>query len=226
MTTSIKSGSEYVKLDGTKVTGLKGDGTAVITVTDPGNAEYKGTSAEFTVNVTKNAGSFALNEASKSVAYGAKYTIGWKNAVGNVTITSGNSSVATATNAGVVTIKKPGTATFTVKDAGSDKVAASSKSFRLTVTKASQTVTIGLQSGTTSVGGTATYKITGIKTSTPTVKSGSTKYATISSKSKTQIKIKCVAAGTSKITVTVPGNANYNAVTKTFNVKVRPRLRR
>jgi hypothetical protein len=219
VTTSIKSGNGVVSISGNKVTGLK-EGTAVITVTDPGNAEYKGASYDFTVNVTKNASSFALNATSASVKYGAKYTIGWKNAAGSVTVTSGNSAVATADSKGVVTIKKPGTASFTVKDSGSDTVAASTKTFKLTVTQATQNVTIGFKSGSTKVGGTAVYTISGIKTSAPAVTSGNKKFATISSKSKTQIKVKCVAAGTAKITVKVPGSTNYKAVTKTFNVKV------
>ena len=220
VTAKVKSGEDVVTLKDLNVTAVS-SGTAVIEVTDSGNSAYGALTKEYTVTVTKKAASFKLNATSASMTYGGStYKIGYTNNAGKVTFTSGRTSVATVSSAGVITAKKPGNATITVKDPGNGSTKDSSLSFKVTVKKADQSVKAAFKSGSTKVGGTAKYTLTGVKTSAPTVTSNKTSVAKISSKSKTAINIKAVKAGTAKITVKVPGNTYYNAKTITFNVKV------
>jgi hypothetical protein len=209
-----------------KVT-IKGAGTATITVKAAATSTVKAaTSKTVKITVNKAAQSITLNKTSYSKTYGnAAFSLGAK-AQGKLSYTSSNKKVATVDANGKVTIKGAGTATITVKAATtSNYEAAKNKTVKVTVAKASQTITAKKS--------TASYKASALAKKAQTftigasaktavsykVASGS-KYISVSKAGVVTVK-KGTKAGTYKITVTAAANTNYKAATKTITVTVK-----
>ncbi|MCC8138304.1 MAG: Ig-like domain-containing protein, partial [Clostridiales bacterium] len=109
-------------------------GTATVTITGKGN--YTGT-AKATFTIAKASQTITVKAGASTVAAGATTTVKVSGAVGAVTYTSSNTSVATVSSSGVVTAKKPGTVTITVKAAGTTNYNAAGKTVTVKVTLAS-----------------------------------------------------------------------------------------
>ena len=128
-----------------------------------------------------------------------------------VTYSSSNTAFATVSTNGTVTIVAPGTTTITASQAGNTNYnAATSLTQTLTISKASQILT-ALASPVNKVFGDVAYSASSNASSNLTVSylSSNTSVATISALGLVTI----VGAGTSTITASQGGNANYAAAT-------------
>ena len=86
--------------------------------------------------------SFELSSTSASIYVGKTTTIGYSGAAGSVSFSSSNTSVATVSDAGVVTAVAVGSATITVTDAGSAEVKDASLTFDVAVMEHTNTATV------------------------------------------------------------------------------------
>lgn len=116
-------------------------GTATVKITFMGNysgtktAHYEINQTGQTIKIGNQKTSAQANEAPFNLNVSLKYS-GAK-----ITYTSSNTSVATVSSDGTVTVKGPGTTTITVKAAAAGSVGSASKSFTLTVKNPAQVVT-------------------------------------------------------------------------------------
>ncbi|MDO5547384.1 MAG: Ig-like domain-containing protein [Eubacteriales bacterium] len=201
-----------------KVT-LKGKGTATITVKAAATSQYKEASKTVTVTVAAATQTITTGSASYSKAYGnAAFSLGAKTSGnGALTYTSSKSSVATVSSAGKVTIKGVGTATITIKAAGTNQYNAASKTVKVTVAKGTSTITA--KSYTKAYGAKA-FKL-GAKNSGNgklTYTSSNKKVATVSSAGKITIK----GVGKATITIKAAGTTKYKAASKKVTITVNP----
>ncbi|MGD1031461.1 MAG: immunoglobulin domain-containing protein [Opitutaceae bacterium] len=203
------SNTSVATIAGSTVT-IVGAGTATITASQAGNTNY-GAATSVTQTLT-------VNKASQTITFPAISSVGYGAAPFNLTATAGagmsvsytssNTSVATI-NGSTVTIVGMGSTTITASQAGNANYnAATSVTQTLTVTKATQTITFGaiptqsvgeapfILSATASSGLPVTY--TSSNTSVATVNGGT---------------VSVVGKGSSTITASQAGNADYQAAT-------------
>ncbi|MCD8125004.1 MAG: leucine-rich repeat protein [Lachnospiraceae bacterium] len=195
---------------------IAGAGSAVITVTAEETDNYSKAELSVTITVAK-ASQTVSGTASYSKTYGnAAFTLDAKTSGdGTLSYASSNTSVATVSSAGVVTIKGAGSATITVKAGASTNYNESAaKTISITVAKASQTVTATAASSSIKVDTTTTITASG--TGTITYTSSDTSVVTVDSSGRVTAKAK----GTATITVKAAGDSNYNAGTKTVTITV------
>lgn len=183
--------------------------------------KYTDVSASFEV-LEKNpeAQTITTSKDSYTVTYGAKaFNLGAK-ANTPISYASSNTKVATVDAKGKVTIKGAGSATITLKAAGTEDYTEASKTVKITVNKAKATITTTAKSTVSKAYGAKAFSLGAKATSGTTLKykSSSTKVVTVSSKGVVTIK----GTGTATITVTASG-ANYNTATKKITVKVSPK---
>ncbi|WP_157446979.1 glycoside hydrolase family 9 protein, partial [Cytophaga aurantiaca] len=199
---------------------IVGVGSTTITASQAGNATYNAATAVTQTLVVGKANQTITFGAIAAKVYGdANFTLTATASSGlAVTYTSSNPAVATVTSAGVVTIIGVGSTSITASQAGNTNYnAATAVTQTLVVTKANQTITFGViaskqvgdpnftLTATASSGLAVTYT-----SSDPTV-------ATVTSAGVVTI----VGPGSTVITASQAGNANYNAatsVTQTFVV--------
>ena len=116
-------------------------GTATVKITFKGNysgtktAQYQINQTGQTIKIGNQKTTAQVNEAPFNLNVSLKYS-GAK-----ISYTSSNTSVATVSSDGTVTVKGPGTTTITVKAAATGSVGSASKSFTLTVKNPAQVVT-------------------------------------------------------------------------------------
>jgi gliding motility-associated-like protein len=185
-----------------------GIGTAVITASQAGNANYNAA-----VDVPQT---LTVNKANQTITFGAlsPATYGGSDidpgALASsgltITYTSGNTGVATIVG-GMIHIVAAGTAVITASQAGNANYSAAADVLQtLTVGKANQTITFGALSPAIYGGSDINPGASASSSLTVTYASGNTGVATIVSGM-----IHIVAAGTAVITASQAGNANYNA---------------
>ncbi len=188
---------------------IVGVGTTTITASQAGNANYNAApNVDQTLTVNKANQTITFN-ALAAKAYGnTDYSPGATASSGlTVTYTSSNSAVATIVGNTTIHIVAPGTATITAMQTGNTNYnAAPNVHQTLTVNKANQTITFNALAAKTfgdndySPGATASSNLA------VTYTSSNATVATIVSG-----KIHIVGAGTSTITASQSGDANYNA---------------
>ena len=143
---------------------------------------------------------------------------------GIFTYKSSNAKVVTVSKAGVATIKGAGTAVVTVYASATETYKGAEKKVTVVVKKAANPVKYKVSS--------KTYKVKKVKKKKQSFTIGvsknqgkvtyksSSKKVTVTKAGKVTVK-KGTRKGTYKITVTVAGNANYNAASKTIKVVVK-----
>ena len=187
-------------------------GTAVITATKAGDANYNATTDSYDLTVAK-AAQAALNagaDVTKTFGDAAfMQTATGGSGSGAVTYASSATGVATVTSAGLVTIVGAGSATITATKAGDANYNAATDSYVLTVTKTNQAA---LEAGAdvTKTFGDAAFTQTatgGSGSGAVTYASSATGVATVTSAGLVTI----VGAGSATITATMAADTNHTA---------------
>ena len=189
---------------------IVGAGSAVITASQSGDANYNAaTSVTQTLTVSKAGQTISFTSLPAKVYGNADFAPGAAASSGlTVSYSSSNTAVATIVN-NQIHIVGAGTSVITASQSGDANYnAAIAVTQTLTVSKASQTITFPALP--TKVYGNANFSPGATASSGLTVSytSSNTAVATIVSN-----QIKIVGAGTSTITARQAGNANYNAAT-------------
>lgn len=114
---------------------VTGVGTAKITINASETAAYKGASQTVIITVKKGIQKFTGVKTSYTKTIGSNaFSLNVK-APGEITYTSSNSSIASVSNTGVITLKKVGTAKITLTAAETSKYNKASQTITVTVTK-------------------------------------------------------------------------------------------
>lgn len=114
---------------------VTGVGTAKITINASETAAYKGASQTVIITVKKGTQKFTGVKTSYTKTIGSNaFSLNVK-APGKITYTSSNSSIASVSNTGVITLKKVGTAKITLTAAETSKYNKASQTITVTVTK-------------------------------------------------------------------------------------------
>ena len=198
---------------------IRGVGTATITASQSGNANYVAApSVGQVLTVTKAAQTISF-AALPAKTYGdGTFTLSATASSGlPVTYASANTNVATISGS-TVTIRGAGTASITASQAGNTNFnAATAVAKTLTVAKAAQTVAFTpttpvtyVKSGTLALSASSTASGTGTNV---TFASGNTAILSISGKTATM-----KAKGTVSVTATAAATANYNAASTTNSI--------
>jgi gliding motility-associated-like protein len=208
--TYVSSNLSVATVTGSIVT-LMGAGTTTITASQAAGGNY---AAATPVAQTLTVGTWAQHISFATLAtksYGdANFTISATGGGSGEAITYASSNPAVATITGnTVTIVGVGTTTITASQGGNTNYAAGSANQDLTVTKASQTITFNAL--TNKNVGNADFALTatgGASGNTVSYTSSDPLVATVSGSTVT-----IVGSGTTTITASQLGNANYNAAT-------------
>lgn len=134
------------------------------------------------------------------------------------TYSSSDNSVATVDGSGNVTIVGPGTCRITVSTAETGSYNASSKDVTITVnprTKADQYVSVAGET-TLSIGGTTSLSVTSDTNNTPVFSGYDASVISVDGSGN----VTALAAGTTTVTVTVPGNDNYLEGSSSIEIQV------
>ena len=201
-----------ISSDGTVT--VKGDGTAVITVTAAETLIYKSAVKEITVNVIKPAeqkigGADSFTKLTTDSSFNLNAT-----AEGKLSYASGNSGVVSVSGDGTVKIIGAGKTTITVYAAESDKYNAASKKVTVTVNKAEQTIKAAdsfvkeLKDGFFNLNATAEGALS--------YSSNNTSVADVSSAGVVSLK----GFGSTVITITAAETDKYKTAVKKVNVTV------
>ncbi len=131
-------------------------GTATVTITGIGN--YTG-EAKTTFVIEKSEQTVNASVAVSSLVYGGTTTI-TASATGDgaLSYSSSDSGVVTVNSNGIVTATGGGTATITITAAATDNYAEGTATVEITVSKAAQTVSASVATGSLVYGGTTTIK--------------------------------------------------------------------
>jgi FG-GAP-like repeat/IPT/TIG domain/Secretion system C-terminal sorting domain len=203
------SNTSVATVSGSTVT-IVGGGTTTITATQTGNANYNaatGVPQTLTVNKAGQTISFAPlpNKAFDDAAFNLTATA---SSGLSISYSSGNTTVATVSGS-TVTIVGVGTTSITASQPGNANYNAATIVFQnLTIVKANQNIVFGVLAAKTF--GDASFALTaGAASGLPvSYTSSNTSVATISGSTVT-----IVGAGTTTITASQTGDANYNAAT-------------
>ena len=191
---------------------IVGAGSTVITANQAGNANYNAATA-----VTQT---LVVNKANQTITFGAitakkygdpNFTLTATASSGlAVTYTSSNPAVATVTSSGVVTIVGVGSTVITANQAGNANYnAATAVTQTLVVGKADQTITFGAIAAKAVGDPNFTLTATASSGLAVTYTSSNPAVATVTSAGVVTI----VGPGSTVITASQAGNANYNAAT-------------
>lgn len=193
-------------------------GTAKITVSASGNSDYYPASKTVTVKIAQRVmkSQTISGKSSYSLEYGASdFSLGCSTSGdGELTYSCSNSSVASVSGSGRVTIGGVGNATITVEAAGTLDYYPASKNINITVEKKAQTI-----SGKESY--TVTYGCDVISLNCSTNGDGNLSY-TSSKPSVFQVdntgNVSVLGSGTAKITVNASSTSNCKSAKKTITI--------
>lgn len=195
------------------VTGKK-TGSVTITVSQAATTDYAATSATYTVTVTKATPMLELTSLSKAVtANGTATFVITTQSNGALSVTSSNTSVATATISGklvTVTGVSAGSATITVSLAESDVYEAATATCAVPVSKETPTLKLSAITRTITYGDTSTFTVTTPSDGRLSVSSSNSNVATASISDKT-VTVTSKGVGSATITVSQASTADYNA---------------
>ena len=205
---------------------LQSAGTAIITATKEGDANYNSTENSYVLRVNRREQTnFGFAQSLITLVYEAgattKNVASGGESIGAISYSIDNTSVATISSTnGEVTIQGAGTATITATKASDAKHKTTMVSYLLTVNKAEQTGFKFAQSSITiaySAGGTTSNVATGGESlGAITYSIDDTSVATVDNDGEVTIK----GIGTAIITATKAGNANYNAAMTNYPLTV------
>jgi hypothetical protein len=205
------SNPSVASIQGNNTVFVNGAGTTTISATQPGNTNYNAApEVQQTLTVIKANQSITL-EPFPVKTFGDSQ-IGLPSTASSgliIAYTSSNTSVATIGGGNIVNIVGAGNTTITASQAGNSNYnAATNVPEVLTVNKANQTITFGALSAKTF--GDANFNLSATASSALTVSysSSNTAVATVSGNTVT-----IVGGGSTTITASQAGNANYNAAT-------------
>jgi hypothetical protein len=191
---------------------IMGAGTTTITVNQAADANYNAAAVTQTLTVNPGYNLFAISAPTDSKTYGqGNYTLALTRGAspGELSYSSSNTGVALIDSSGFVQIVGAGMTTITVNQAHNDNyMDIGSVTQTLTVGKADQTITFGSLAGKKT--GDASFPLGATASSGLAVayESSNLAVATISGNTVT-----ILGAGSTVITASQAGDANYNAAT-------------
>ncbi len=196
---------------------IKKAGTVYISIIAAGTEQYNAAMKTVTVNIAKadpNLNYDGANVINKK--YGNKAFSVAATATSGVKYSSSDTNVATISSKGIVTIKKAGTTTLTLKSDNPENYYEEKVQIKLSVSKANQSITSSYKSTVKKTFGTSTFTL-GAKAKTSLSYSSSDKnIATVSSSGKVTLK----NPGKAVITITAIEGSNYNKAIKKITVNV------
>src|SRR6056300_34578 len=192
---------------------IVGSGSTEITATVAGDANYNEATATLTLTVSKVAPSLTVADISKNYGDASFALTASTNSTGSVSYTVDDTSIATVSG-NTVTIVGSGSTEITATVAGDANYNEATATLTLTVSKVAPTLTVADISKNY---GDASFALTASTNSTGSVSYtvDDTSIATVSGNTVT-----IVGAGSTEITATVAGDANYNEATATLTLAV------
>lgn len=197
-----------------KVT-AEGAGTAKIRITAGEKGNYKTTTKEITVTVTKKAQSISVPDLSLTYPNGGSIKVTGNQ--GTLSFTSLNTKVAAVDASGKVTAKGAGTAKIRITAAETPNFTSVSKEITVTVARGKQSVTLKSSAASVAAGKSVSVTAAGAKGKL-TYSSSKKAVATVTSKGK----VTAIKVGTVKITVKAAATANYEEASAAVTIKVVP----
>src|SRR6056300_562572 len=192
---------------------IVGSGSTEITATVAGDANYNEATATLTLTVSKVAPTLTVADISKNYGDASFALTASTNSTGSVSYTVDDTSIATVSG-NTVTIVGSGSTEITATVAGDANYNEATATLTLTVSKVAPTLTVADISKNY---GDASFALTASTNSTGSVSYtvDDTSIATVSGNTVT-----IVGAGSTEITATVAGDANYNEATATLTLTV------
>src|SRR6056300_739656 len=221
LTASTKStGSVSYTVDDTSIATVSGNtvtivgsGSTEITATVAGDANYNEATATLTLTVSKVAPTLTVADISKNYGDASFALTASTNSTGSVSYTVDDTSIATVSG-NTVTIVGSGSTEITATVAGDANYNEATATLTLTVSKVAPTLTVADISKNY---GDASFALTASTNSTGSV-SYTVDDTSIATVSGTTVTI--VGSGSTEITATVAGDANYNEATATLTLTV------
>lgn len=204
-----------ISADGTVT--VKNKGTATVTITASATDKYNAAQKTVKLTVEKGTSVITLSDMSKTADVGTiDISKCLKSGDGKLTFKSSDESVATVSSAGIITVKKAGTTTITVKAAGTNNFNSAEKSVTLKLSKAKQVIKASNASKTT-ISDPFTVATLEKGDGKLTFKSSDNNIATVSSKGVVTTK----AEGKVKITITAAETGKFKGSKKTVTITVK-----
>ena len=203
-----------VASDGT--VSVKGDGTAVITVTAAETLIYKSAVKEITVNVIKPAEQkIGGADSFTKLTTDSSFKLNATSSEGAISYVSGNNKVVEISANGTVTIRGAGKTVITVKAAETERYKPATKEVTVTVNKAEQTIKAAADSFVKELKD-GSFNLNASAEGTLTYSSNNTSVAVVSSAGAVSLK----GFGSTVITITAAETDKYKTAVKKVNVTV------
>ena len=203
-----------VSSDGTVT--VKGEGTAVITVSAEETPYYKGVTKEITVTVTRQLEQQINAPGSiTKLTTDSSFKLNATSSEGAISYVSGNNKVVEISANGTVTIRGAGKTVITVKAAETERYKPATKEVTVTVNKAEQTIKAAADSFVKELKD-GSFNLNASAEGTLTYSSNNTSVADVSSSGVVSLK----GFGSTVITITAAETDKYKTAVKKVNVTV------
>ncbi len=203
-----------VSSDGTVT--VKGEGTAVITVSAKETPYYKGVTKEITVTVTRQLEQQINAPGSiTKLTTDSSFKLNATSSEGAISYVSGNNKVVEISANGTVTIRGAGKTVITVKAAETERYKPATKEVTVTVNKAEQTIKAAADSFVKELKD-GSFNLNASAEGTLTYSSNNTSVADVSSSGVVSLK----GFGSTVITITAAETDKYKTAVKKVNVTV------
>ena len=203
-----------VSSDGTVT--VKGEGTAVITVSAKETPYYKGVTKEITVTVTRQLEQQINAPGSiTKLTTDSSFKLNATSSEGAISYVSGNNKVVEISANGTVTIRGAGKTVITVKAAETERYKPATKEVTVTVNKAEQTIKAAADSFVKELK-YGSFNLNASAEGTLTYSSNNTSVADVSSSGVVSLK----GFGSTVITITAAETDKYKTAVKKVNVTV------
>ena len=203
-----------VSSDGTVT--VKGEGTAVITVSAKETPYYKGVTKEVTVKVIKQIEQqINAPDSITKLTTDSSFKLNATSSEGAISYVSGNNKVVDISANGTVTIRGAGKTVITVKAAETERYKSAVKEVTVTVNKAEQTIKAAADSFVKELKD-GSFNLNASAEGTLTYSSNNTSVADVSSSGVVSLK----GFGSTVITITAAETDKYKTAVKKVNVTV------
>ena len=203
-----------VSSDGTVT--VKGEGTAVITVSAKETPYYKGVTKEVTVKVIKQIEQqINAPDSITKLTTDSSFKLNATSSEGAISYVSGNNKVVEISANGTVTIRGAGKTVITVKAAETERYKSAVKEVTVTVNKAEQTIKAAADSFVKELKD-GSFNLNASAEGTLTYSSNNTSVADVSSSGVVSLK----GFGSTVITITAAETDKYKTAVKKVNVTV------